>query len=406
VRDLPEVFFSYAREDEARVAEIYRLVKSKGFRPWMDTRDIAGGEDWDLAIKRAIRRANFFLVFVSHFSLVKTGVLKAEMESGISIRQANLEHERFLIPVRLEECDLPDSLKPYQWINYFADDGPVRLLRALGYQPRRFLKYAVSAAIFALLCLAAWAIYRRAHDPAREFVTQRSSQGAEPSDSRKALIGVTLWELRPTREADPPAVREIIHPEQAAAEVSEKLTPVRSKMNLSLPLNAKFRIGIESSRPGYLYVIDRALYGSELTRPTLIFPTTRIRDGNNYISNGSSVELPSDYFELQSRRADYRGEQITILLTPKPLPLLIGREQLPLDEAQFNKWVHDWGVQPRVVAGRLDDSESTATPGEAQSRNNPLHNLTPQDPAPQNLYELPAKSDVPVLFHFLVSIGS
>jgi TIR domain len=406
VKDQPEVFFSYAREDEARVAEIYRLLKSKGFRPWMDTRDIAGGEDWDLAIQRAIRRANFFLAFISHFSLVKTGVLKAEMESGISIRQSHLEHERFLIPVRLEERDLPDSLKPYQWINYFDDDGPVRLLGALGYQPRGFLKYAVSAAIVVLLCVASWVIYHRTHDPAQEFVTRRSSQGAEPTDPRKALIGVTLWELRPTRETDPPAVREIIHPEQAATELSEKLTPVRSKMNLSLPLNAKFRIGIESSRPGYLYVIDRAVYGSELTRPILIFPTTRIRDGNNYISNGSSVEMPSDYFELQSRRADYRGEQITILLTPKPLPLLIGREQLPLDDAQFNKWVHDWDVQPRLVAGQPDNSEPTATPGEAQSRNKLNHNLTPQDPAPQNLYELPAKSDVPVLFHFLVSIGN
>jgi hypothetical protein len=70
------------------------------------------------------------------------------------------------------------------------------------------------------------------------------------------------------------------------------------------------------------------------------------------------------------------------------------------------KWVHDWGVQPRLIAGRHYDSEAMATPGEAQSRNNPLHNLTPQDPPPQNLYELPAKSDVPVLFHFLVSIGN
>lgn len=404
MKDQPEVFFSYAREDEARVAEIYRIVKSKGFRPWMDTRDIAGGEDWDLAIKRAIRRANFFLVFVSPSSLVKTGVLKAEMESGISIRQSNLEQERFLIPVRLEECDIPDSLKPYQWINYFDDDGPVRLLRALGYQPRGFLKYGVSALILALLCLASWEMYRRTHDPARDFVAWRGSQGSEHTDPRKALIGVTLWELRPARETDPPAIREIIHPDQAATGL--ELTPVRSKMKLSLPLNAKFRIGIESSMPGYLYVIDRAAYGSELTQPILIFPTTRIRDGNNYVSNGSSVELPSDYWELQSRRADYRGEQITILVSPTRLPLSIGRDQLALDAAQFNKWVQEWGVQPRLVAGQPENSEATATPGEAQSRNNPLHNLTPQDPAPQSLYDVPTKPNIPVLFQIQVSVGS
>lgn len=404
MKDRPEVFFSYAREDAARVSEIYQLVKSKGFQPWMDTRDIAGGEDWDLAIKRAIRRANFFLVFISHFSIVKTGVLKDEMESGISIRQSNLEHERFLIPVRLEECEIPESLKPYQWVNYFDDDGPARLLRALGYQPRRFLMYAVSALILGLLCLASWVIYRRTHDPARDFVEGRGSQGSEHTDPRKALIGVTLWELRPARATDPPAVRQIFHPDQAATGL--ELTPVRSKIKLSLPLNAKFRIGIESSRAGYLYVIDRAAYGSELTQPILIFPTTRIRDGNNYVSSGSSVELPSDYWELQSWRANYRGEQITVLLTPAPLPLSIGRDQLALDAAQFNNWVHEWGVEPRLVSGQPENSEATATPGEAQSRNNPRHNLTPQDPAPQNLYELPTKPDTPVLFHIQVSVGS
>ena len=38
----------------------------------------------------------------------------------------------FLIPVRLEECEIPERLKRWQWVDLFDDDGYTRLLRGLG----------------------------------------------------------------------------------------------------------------------------------------------------------------------------------------------------------------------------------------------------------------------------------
>jgi hypothetical protein len=403
------IFFSYAREDAAAVGELYRLMKAKGLQPWMDTQDIPPGADWALEIQRAIRRADFFFVFLSHSSVVKTGVLKDEIRAGVAVREANLAGEHFLIPVRLEEVNLPESLARYQWVDYFRDGGRARLLQVVGYDPlrafrRTFVRYAAIAAALVVAGLVCWVAYRRLHDPVREFVAWRQSPGDVRADSTEALIGVTLWELRPSKDSDPPAVREIVHPEDRPA-TEWQWTAVRSKLNLSLALQAKFRIGIESSRAGYLYIVDRADYGSGLKPPVLIFPTTRIRGGNNYVASGSLVEVPPDFFELQSSGADYRGERVTILLSPAALPLSIGREQLDLNQAMFNRWQHDWSVPARLVHAEIGASAGIVTKGEVESKNNPQRMLGMDDPAPQYLFDLPAKPNAPLLFDFRITVA-
>jgi len=402
VKARQEVFLSYAREDEATVAEVYRLLKARGFQPWMDTRDIAGGEDWGLAIQRAMRRANFVLVFISHSSLGKPGVLQDEIKAGLLIREANLEGERFVIPVRLEKCEIPESLKPYQWINYFDRDGRPRLLKALGYQPVRPWIYAGALIILAALAVSFWWGRAAGRSPVDQFVSGREVKGNE-APVGNAWIGITLLELRPTKATDAPSVREIIHPPAEPSAEAEHLTPVRSRMKLALPVEAKFRIGIESSQSGYLYVIDRAQYGDQWSPPVMIFPTTRIRSGDNLISRGSYIELPSDYWAFQSTRPGYRGEQITILLTPAALPVSIGADEANLDPELFAKWEREWSVPARLVATQIEDSDVTATPGEAAARNRQFQRLSSKDPAPQYLYELPAKS--PAMFHFPLSVA-
>ena len=37
----------------------------------------------------------------------------------------------YLIPVRLEECEVPERLKRWQWVDLFRDGGYERLLQGL-----------------------------------------------------------------------------------------------------------------------------------------------------------------------------------------------------------------------------------------------------------------------------------
>jgi hypothetical protein len=40
----------------------------------------------------------------------------------------------FLIPLKLEECNIPERLSRWHWVNYFEDKGYGRLMRSLRFR--------------------------------------------------------------------------------------------------------------------------------------------------------------------------------------------------------------------------------------------------------------------------------
>jgi hypothetical protein len=126
------IFISYAREDQSVVAdEVYLPLKEMGYDPWMDTADIVGGEDWGHAIERAIAKADFFLACLSARSIRKRGILQTEIQRAIEKWKEKLPDDIYLVPLRLEPCELPDRLSPFQAIDFFLSDGRDRLRQAL-----------------------------------------------------------------------------------------------------------------------------------------------------------------------------------------------------------------------------------------------------------------------------------
>jgi hypothetical protein len=131
MRRNPTIFLSYAREDRTRVEKIYDSLCAEGFVPWMDTRDIQGGEKWSSVIGRAIREADFMLVFVSRNSLSKSGFVQREIKFALETLSERPADDIFLVPVRLEDSDVPDALKPFHYVDIFESEGWQSLLRAL-----------------------------------------------------------------------------------------------------------------------------------------------------------------------------------------------------------------------------------------------------------------------------------
>ena len=120
-------FLSYASEDLDRVLPIYQEVSRMGVRPWMDKKDLVGGEDWERAIERTLRRAAFVLLFLSKSAVVKRGVLRREITIALDAVKEKLPDDLYLIPLRLEQCEVPEELKRLQWIDLFVSDGLTRL---------------------------------------------------------------------------------------------------------------------------------------------------------------------------------------------------------------------------------------------------------------------------------------
>lgn len=128
---MTKIFLCYARPDQGKVEALYERLHNSGFNPWMDRKDILAGEIWEAAIQRAIRRSDFFLVCLSANSVNRRGQIQKEIKEALDIWKEKLDSDIYLIPVRLEDCEVPESLRRFQWVNLFEEDGWTRLVKAL-----------------------------------------------------------------------------------------------------------------------------------------------------------------------------------------------------------------------------------------------------------------------------------
>lgn len=124
-------FISYTRLDKVFVEQLYDRLKDAGFSPWMDTKNILPGEDWKRAITQAIRTSTFFLACLSKNSVRKRGVIQEKLNEALDIWKQKLHDDIYLIPVRLDECDVPESLKKFQWVDLFSEEGFEKLTQAI-----------------------------------------------------------------------------------------------------------------------------------------------------------------------------------------------------------------------------------------------------------------------------------
>src|SRR6185503_17287793 len=131
MKQQPEIFLSYAREDGQRVNALYDRLKHAGFKPWMDTRDILPGQNWPYHTKQALKHADLVIVCLSRISVVKRSFMQLEIKTALQRLQEKLDSDVYVIPVRLDACDVPENLTHIQWIDIFAHGGWNRLLAAI-----------------------------------------------------------------------------------------------------------------------------------------------------------------------------------------------------------------------------------------------------------------------------------
>ena len=143
LRNKVKIFICYAIEDLNRVHAIYRRLKIENYSPWMDKENLIGGQDWELEIEKTIDECNFFLACLSKHSVSKEGYVQKELKKGLEIYDRHPEGNIFLIPVRLDECQVPERFKKLHWINLYELNGVENLLKAIeiGCKQRNILSY-------------------------------------------------------------------------------------------------------------------------------------------------------------------------------------------------------------------------------------------------------------------------
>jgi formylglycine-generating enzyme required for sulfatase activity len=126
------IFLCHASEDKAQVREVYhRLRAIDGFEPWLDEEDLLPSQEWDYEIKRALKSSDFILIFLSRNSVAKRGYVQREMKLALDAWQELPEGTIHTIPVRIDDCDAPESFRRYHWANLFEPNGFDRLVRVI-----------------------------------------------------------------------------------------------------------------------------------------------------------------------------------------------------------------------------------------------------------------------------------
>lgn len=93
--------------------------------------NILPGEWWKPCIRKNIRQADLCLIILSKNSVSKSGIFQKEIRLALNTAYEKLDNEIFIIPLRLEECEVPEKLNKIQWINYFEKDGQEKLMKAI-----------------------------------------------------------------------------------------------------------------------------------------------------------------------------------------------------------------------------------------------------------------------------------
>jgi len=125
------VFLCHGSEDKPVIRELYSRLHNDGVQPWIDEKDILPGQDWDGAIRQALKNSDAILVCLSSRSARKEGYIQKEIRIAREVANEKPEGTIFIIPVSLDGCEIPQWLDKWQYVDYREEDSYEKILCSL-----------------------------------------------------------------------------------------------------------------------------------------------------------------------------------------------------------------------------------------------------------------------------------
>jgi hypothetical protein len=135
-----KVFISYASEDFLFAEQLFNYLAYHNFIPWLDKKSLLPGQNWDYEIKKALREAHYIILLLSENSVQKRGYVQREFKMVLTFCEEKLDDDIYLVPVKINECNVPVSLSKYQWINFNDDNALFNVVTGLNVQRKKFIQ--------------------------------------------------------------------------------------------------------------------------------------------------------------------------------------------------------------------------------------------------------------------------
>lgn len=114
---MPKVFISYSSADLAFAKKLANELRSEGIDVWYDQWEIKVGDSIVQKIDDGIKSSDFLIVVLSKNS-VKSKWVKEELASASIL---TISKGAFVLPILIEECDLPAFLAHRRYANFLDD---------------------------------------------------------------------------------------------------------------------------------------------------------------------------------------------------------------------------------------------------------------------------------------------
>ena len=110
---------------------LYSRIIKDGIEAWLDAKNLLPGQDWKHEIYRAILGSDIVIICLSKRFVRHNGFCQEELKIALKKARSIPDGMAFIIPARLEECNIPESLARWHRVDLFEPGGYKKLIHSL-----------------------------------------------------------------------------------------------------------------------------------------------------------------------------------------------------------------------------------------------------------------------------------
>ncbi|MCP5050009.1 MAG: toll/interleukin-1 receptor domain-containing protein, partial [bacterium] len=114
-----DAFLSHNSRDKPRVRRLAEQLKQAGLTVWFDEWVIQPGDNIQLKINHGLEQSRVLVLCMSNHAFGSDWV---SLESSTVIFRDPVNKDRRFIPVLLEDCKIPDSIKTFAYIDFTTEE--------------------------------------------------------------------------------------------------------------------------------------------------------------------------------------------------------------------------------------------------------------------------------------------
>lgn len=125
------IFLIHAHSDREIVRKLYQRLSRDRLNVWLDAERLQPGQDWQKEIRKALLKCDVVIVCLTRNFDKQHGYRHEELKLALEKAEFLPGDEVFIIPARLEECEVPEPLRHLHRVDLFKAGGYRKLIMAL-----------------------------------------------------------------------------------------------------------------------------------------------------------------------------------------------------------------------------------------------------------------------------------